>query len=218
MMLLSYTIVDFHLFYDGAVDIQIWAPPTRSQCQVCDTQVTVKACGPLVWYLEVCIFACFLFSSWCVTLVMFSRRYSRFSCWIYYQNFFIDFIMWRYRSFALPLRFWVLRTAVYFFDTNFFIKESKWPLHSVPLSHWITFGVPNSRISFFSALDTDKLLLFCNGRHIRYLEKTSMIDNIYSYFWPSYSTWSPLMEMRPICHLIPTSFAIIDFNGALLKN
>ena len=47
-MLLSYTIVDFHLFNDGAVDIQIWAPPTRSQCKVCDTQVTVKACGPLV--------------------------------------------------------------------------------------------------------------------------------------------------------------------------
>ena len=49
MMLLSYTIIDFHLFYDGAVDIQIWAPPTRSQCKVCDTQVTVKACGPLVF-------------------------------------------------------------------------------------------------------------------------------------------------------------------------
>ena len=48
-MLLSYTIVDFHLFYDGAVDIQIWAPPTRSQCKVCDTQVTVKACRPLVF-------------------------------------------------------------------------------------------------------------------------------------------------------------------------
>ena len=47
-MLLSYTIVDFHLFYDEAVDIQIWAPSTRSQCKVCDTQVTVKACGPLV--------------------------------------------------------------------------------------------------------------------------------------------------------------------------
>ena len=42
-MLLSYTIVDFHLFYDGAVDIQIRAPPTRSQCKVCDTRVTVKA-------------------------------------------------------------------------------------------------------------------------------------------------------------------------------
>ena len=38
-MLLSYTIVDFHLFYDGAVDIQ-----------VCDTQVTVKACGPLILF------------------------------------------------------------------------------------------------------------------------------------------------------------------------
>ena len=47
MILLSYTIVDFHLFYDGAVDIHLWAPPTRSQCKVCDTQVTVKACGPL---------------------------------------------------------------------------------------------------------------------------------------------------------------------------
>ena len=48
MMLLSDTIVDCHLFYDGAVDIQIWALLTRSQCKVSDTQVTVKACGPLV--------------------------------------------------------------------------------------------------------------------------------------------------------------------------
>ena len=47
-MLLSDTIVDFYLFYDGAVDIQIWALLTRSQCKVSDTQVTVKACGPLV--------------------------------------------------------------------------------------------------------------------------------------------------------------------------
>ena len=49
MMLLSYTIIDFHLFYDGAVDIQIWAPPTWSQCNVSETQVTVKAYGPLVF-------------------------------------------------------------------------------------------------------------------------------------------------------------------------
>ena len=49
-MLLSYTIVDFHLFYDGAVEIQILAPLTRSQCKVSDTQVTVNACGPLVLY------------------------------------------------------------------------------------------------------------------------------------------------------------------------
>ena len=47
-MLLSYTIVDFHLFYDEAVDINICAPLTRSQCKVCDTQVTVKVCGSLV--------------------------------------------------------------------------------------------------------------------------------------------------------------------------
>ena len=38
----------FSLFYDGAVDIQIWALLTRSPCKVSDTQVTVKACGPLV--------------------------------------------------------------------------------------------------------------------------------------------------------------------------
>ena len=47
-MLLSYTIVDLHLFYDGAVEIQILAPLTRSHCKVSDTQVTVKVCGPLV--------------------------------------------------------------------------------------------------------------------------------------------------------------------------
>ena len=47
-VMLSYTMVDFHLFYDEAVDIQIRAPLIRSQCKVSDTQVTVKACGPLV--------------------------------------------------------------------------------------------------------------------------------------------------------------------------
>ena len=48
MMLLSDTIVDFHLFYDGAVDIQIWALLTRSQCKVSDTQVTIKAHRPRI--------------------------------------------------------------------------------------------------------------------------------------------------------------------------
>ena len=38
----------FSLFYDGAVDVQIWAPLTRSWCNVYDTQVTVNDCGPLV--------------------------------------------------------------------------------------------------------------------------------------------------------------------------
>ena len=32
-MLLSYTIVDFYLLYDGAFDVQIWYPLTRSQCK-----------------------------------------------------------------------------------------------------------------------------------------------------------------------------------------
>ena len=45
-MLLSYTIIDFHLFYDGAVDL------TRSQFTVSDTQVSVKAHGPLVFFLK----------------------------------------------------------------------------------------------------------------------------------------------------------------------
>ena len=48
LMLLSYTIVDFHFFYDGDVDIQIWALLTRSHFKVSYTQVTVKTCGPLV--------------------------------------------------------------------------------------------------------------------------------------------------------------------------
>ena len=43
-MLLSYTIVDFHLFYDGTVDIQIWAPLTRSQYKISNTQVNVIKC------------------------------------------------------------------------------------------------------------------------------------------------------------------------------
>ena len=47
-MLLSYAIVDFYLCYDGAVDMQIWALLTKSQCRVSDTLVTVKVRGPLV--------------------------------------------------------------------------------------------------------------------------------------------------------------------------
>ena len=53
MMLLSYTIVDLYLLYGGAVDMQIRAHLTRSQCKVSDTQVTVKACGPLVFLADV---------------------------------------------------------------------------------------------------------------------------------------------------------------------
>ena len=50
-MLLSYTIVDFDFYYNyGAVtcNMQICTLLTRIQCKVSDTQVTVKACGPLV--------------------------------------------------------------------------------------------------------------------------------------------------------------------------
>ena len=34
---------EFYLLYDGAVDMQIGAHPTRRQCKVSNTQVTVKA-------------------------------------------------------------------------------------------------------------------------------------------------------------------------------
>ena len=48
-MLLSYTIVDFYFYYsNGAVNMQICTLLTRIQCKVSDTEVTVKACGPLV--------------------------------------------------------------------------------------------------------------------------------------------------------------------------
>ena len=48
-MLLSYTIVDFDFYHNnGAVDMQICTLLTRIRCKVSDTQVTVKACGPLV--------------------------------------------------------------------------------------------------------------------------------------------------------------------------
>ena len=50
-MLLSYTIVDFDFYYNnGAVYMQICTLLTRIQCKVSDTQVTVKACGPLVLF------------------------------------------------------------------------------------------------------------------------------------------------------------------------
>ena len=49
-MLLSYTIVDFHLFYDGTVNIQILAPLSISIFKVSDTHVTVKAFGSFDLY------------------------------------------------------------------------------------------------------------------------------------------------------------------------
>ena len=48
LMLFSDAIVDFYFFFDEAIDMQIWALLTRSQCRVSDTQVTVETCGPLV--------------------------------------------------------------------------------------------------------------------------------------------------------------------------
>ena len=41
-------IVDFNLFYDGTIDMQIRALLTRNPLGVHDTQVTVMACGPFV--------------------------------------------------------------------------------------------------------------------------------------------------------------------------
>ena len=46
----------FFYYNNGAVDMQIWALLIRIQCKVSDTQVTVKACGPLVLiYWESCL-------------------------------------------------------------------------------------------------------------------------------------------------------------------
>ena len=41
-MQLSYAIVDFYLSYDRESEMQY------DPCRISDTQVTVKACGPLV--------------------------------------------------------------------------------------------------------------------------------------------------------------------------
>ena len=37
----------FIYYYDGAVDMQMCAPLTKSQCKVSDTQVTVRPVGLL---------------------------------------------------------------------------------------------------------------------------------------------------------------------------
>ena len=47
-MLFSYTIVDFYFYYNKGAVMQICTLLTRIQCKVSDTQVTVKASGPLV--------------------------------------------------------------------------------------------------------------------------------------------------------------------------
>ena len=46
--LIAIVLKDCNAGYNGAVDMQICALLTRIQCKVTDTQVTVKACGPLV--------------------------------------------------------------------------------------------------------------------------------------------------------------------------
>ena len=51
----------FYIFNDMAADMQIWALHTRSQCRVSDTQMTVKALGPLVIFSRrFCIYQPFL--------------------------------------------------------------------------------------------------------------------------------------------------------------
>lgn len=47
-MQLSSVIVDFYLFCDGLVDMQVRVPLTRNQCRVSDTLVTDKARAPPV--------------------------------------------------------------------------------------------------------------------------------------------------------------------------
>ena len=49
-MLLSYAIADFHLFYDGPVDLRTQVHLTKSHCRVSDTQLTVKAYGSNVLF------------------------------------------------------------------------------------------------------------------------------------------------------------------------
>ena len=46
-MLLSSTIVNFHLLRDGSVDMQISSGLSRIRCRIFDTEVTVKAHWPL---------------------------------------------------------------------------------------------------------------------------------------------------------------------------
>ena len=54
----SYTIVDFYLFNNGAVDMQIWSLLRRSQCKISDTKVTIEALGPFI--KDVCVLSTFV--------------------------------------------------------------------------------------------------------------------------------------------------------------
>ena len=47
-MQLSSAIIDFDLFYDEPVDMQMLVFLTRSQCRVPDTQVTLRPVGFLL--------------------------------------------------------------------------------------------------------------------------------------------------------------------------
>ena len=51
-MLHFYAIVEFYLFYDGAVNMQIWSLLTRSQYRVFDTQVTAKSGASCIFIAE----------------------------------------------------------------------------------------------------------------------------------------------------------------------
>ena len=57
-MQLSSASVDFYLFYDWLVDMQKCGLWTRSQCRVSDTQVIVKALGPLIITVLCSFFMC----------------------------------------------------------------------------------------------------------------------------------------------------------------
>ena len=48
----SSAIVDFYLYYDGPVDMQIQALLTRILCRISDTRMTVEDRGSLVYQRE----------------------------------------------------------------------------------------------------------------------------------------------------------------------
>ena len=67
-MRLLYAIVNFYLFYNGDIDMQIWFLLTWNLCKVSAAQVTVNICGPII-HRDVCYL-----KSWLIGDFAFARQ------------------------------------------------------------------------------------------------------------------------------------------------
>lgn len=97
-----------------------------------------------------------------------------------------------------------------------FMKDSKHPRNSFPLSHCAckyTCEPCSAIFFFFISSNVEALLFLVKGRKTRKREETSITDRTWLYYFPSYMMLSLLISMRSTCHT-STAYAELTETGA----